>query len=67
LMIALGKGNRPLLWPGLAITNVAYILYISGFIGHLGYGPMFLWWTALGWLATFMLAQRPSLAQLEAK
>jgi len=67
LMIALGKGNRPLLYSGLVITNLAYIFYISGFIGHLGYGPMFLWWTALGWLATFMLAQIGSLAPFEAK
>ncbi len=35
-----------------------YALYISDIAGHFGYGYMFLWWTATGWLVTCLLAQK---------
>jgi len=57
LLIAFASGNRRAFVFAFAITDLGYALYISNAAGHFGYGYMFLWWTALGWLATYLLAQ----------
>jgi hypothetical protein len=57
LMIAFGLGNRLLFYVGFVLTNLGYVLYISGVAGHFGFGPMFLWWTSLAWLITFMMSR----------
>jgi len=62
LMVAFATGNRLLFYAGFVATNLGYVLYISGAAGHFGFGPMFLWWTGLGWFATFLLARIRSLA-----
>lgn len=40
-----------------AITNLGYALYISNIAGKFGYGYMFLFWTATGWLVTCLASQ----------
>jgi hypothetical protein len=57
LVVAFARGNRRAFLLAFAITNLGYLAYLSNVAGHFGYGYMFLWWTALGWLATFLLAQ----------
>jgi len=58
LLIAYANGNRRLFLLVFAITDLGYITYISGIAGHFGFGYMFLWWTALGWLLTYVVSQR---------
>lgn len=38
------------------ITNLGYALYITNVTARFGFGYMFLWWTASGWLVTVILA-----------
>jgi hypothetical protein len=57
LVVAFARGNRRAFLLAFAITNLGFLAYLSNVAGHFGYGYMFLWWTALGWLATFLLAQ----------
>jgi hypothetical protein len=57
LVVAFAKGNQRAFLLGFVITDFGFLAYLSNVAGHFGYGYMFLWWTALGWLATFMLAQ----------
>jgi hypothetical protein len=60
LIAAYVHGNRTVFWTGFAAVNSGYLLYISGTAGRLGYGHLFLWWTASGWLATYLLSMRGS-------
>lgn len=57
LLMAHSAGNRLRFYTGFVLTNLGYVLYISGFAGHLGYGPMFLWWTSLALLLTYVLSK----------
>lgn len=59
LMVAFATGNRLRFHIGLVLTNLGYVLYISGAAGHFGFGPMFLWWTSLALLFTFVLSRTP--------
>ena len=56
LIIAFAAGNRLLFYAGFLITDLGYILYISGVAGHFGFGPMFLWWTSLALLLTYLVS-----------
>jgi hypothetical protein len=66
LMVAFSNGNRRAFVFAFALTNLGFLVYISNLAGYFGYGYMFLWWTPLGWLATFMLAQTRFLKRAEA-
>jgi hypothetical protein len=57
LIGALATGNRKALSLAFILTECGYAIYISNIAGHFGFGYMFLSWTALGWLASVMLAQ----------
>ncbi len=57
LIIAFVCGNQRAFALGFVVTDLGYAIYISNAAGHFGYGYMFLWWTALGWLSTYLLAQ----------
>jgi len=57
LIFAFSRGNRRAFLFAFVITDLGSFSYIFGLAGHFGYGYMFLWWTALGWLAAFLLAQ----------
>jgi len=59
LMIVFAHGNRTRFYAGLVLTNLGYVLYISGVAGRFGFGPMFLWWTSLALLCTFVLSRAP--------
>jgi Glycosyltransferase family 87 len=61
LLIASAIGSRRLFLVFFSITNLGYFLYIFGIAGHFGFGYMFLWWTATGWLVTFVISQRANL------
>jgi hypothetical protein len=61
LMVAFAAGNRLWFYAGFALTNLGYVLYISGAAGHFGFGPMFLWWTFLALLFTYLLSRRPQI------
>jgi len=56
LIIAFAAGNRLLFYAGFLITDLGYTLYISGVAGHFGFGPMFLWWTSLALLLTYLVS-----------
>ena len=58
LTAAFAKGDRRIFLMVFALTNLGYGGYISGIAGHFGYGSMFLWWTAAGWLLAYVLAQK---------
>ncbi len=58
LIVAFAKGDRRIFFAVFALTDLGYAAYISGIAGHFGYGYMFLWWTAAGWLLTYVLAQK---------
>jgi hypothetical protein len=57
LIAAFAKGDRRVFLTIFALTDLGYGIYISGIAGHFGYGYMFLWWTATGWLLACILAQ----------
>jgi hypothetical protein len=61
LISAFALGNRRAFILCFVITDIGYALYLSNIAGHFGYGFMFLWWTGLGWLAAYLLAQTPFL------
>ncbi len=58
LILAFARGDRRMFLAVFVLTNLGYGLYISDIAGHLGYGYMFLWWTAIGWLLACFLALR---------
>ncbi|WP_348262192.1 glycosyltransferase family 87 protein [Telmatobacter sp. DSM 110680] len=58
LIFAFAKGERRVFLAVFALTNLGYGLYISNVTGHFGFGYMFLWWTATGWLFACCLALR---------
>lgn len=62
ILIAYANGDRRRFLVAFTITDLGYLVYISGIAGHFGYGYMFLWWTATGWLATCVLAQNRRLS-----
>ena len=57
LLVASQSANRRAFLIAFLVTNAGYALYIMQIAGYFGFGYMFLWWTALGWLATSVLAQ----------
>ena len=57
LVIAFAKGNRRAFLLAFVLTDLGYLAYISNVAGRFGFGFMFLWWTALGWLATLLLSR----------
>jgi hypothetical protein len=57
LVTAFSVGCRRIFLTGFLVTNLGYALYLSNVAGHFGYGYMFLWWTASGWLLTCVLSQ----------
>ena len=57
LIGAFAVGNRRAFLLAFILADLGYAVYISNIAGGFGYGYMFLWWTALGWLAAFLLAQ----------
>ena len=62
LLTAFASGNRRAFLLPFIITEMAFLAYLSNLAGHYGYGYMFLWWTPLGWLAAFLMAQTRFLA-----
>jgi len=62
LVVAFARGNRAAFLLGFVVTDLGYLAYISNVAGRFGYGYMFLWWTALGWLATYGFSQTSFLA-----
>jgi hypothetical protein len=56
LMAAFAHGNRRIFLAGFVITDLAYAIYLSGVAKDLIHGPMFLFWTATGWLLTYALS-----------
>jgi hypothetical protein len=57
LLVAYADGDRRIFFSGFLLTNLAYALYFTNVAGYFGFDYMFLWWTSLGWLATFLLAR----------
>lgn len=66
LLSAFAMGNRRAFVIAFALTDIGYAVYLSNVAGSFGYGYMFLWWTALGWLAAYLLAQTQFLAPKQA-
>jgi len=58
LIVAFAKGNRLWFLVLFVLTNIGFGIYISNVAGRFGYGYMFLWWTALGWVLVYASAQR---------
>jgi hypothetical protein len=62
LLVAFANSNRRFLIVFL-VTNLGYALYITDVAGHFGFGYMFLWWTASGWLTACLLSRRSRLLE----
>jgi Glycosyltransferase family 87 len=58
LVMAFARGNRWIFLAGFIATNLGYALYLSNIAGRMGFDYMFLWWTASGWLLTYILSQK---------
>jgi hypothetical protein len=58
LMISFAKGNRLRFLVVFVLTDLGFGFYISNFAGRFGFGYMFLWWTALGWLLAYIVARQ---------
>ena len=58
LIAAFEHGRRRLFLAGFILTNAGFAIYISNLTARFGFGYMFLWWTSLAWLATYLLAFR---------
>ena len=58
LIAAYEHGSRRFFLAGFILTNAGFAIYISNLAGRFGFGYMFLWWTSLAWLATYLLAFR---------
>jgi hypothetical protein len=58
LIAAFAKGNRRRFLVVFALTDLGYGIYISNISGRFGYGYMFLWWTAVGWVLAYAVAQK---------
>ncbi|WP_239461722.1 glycosyltransferase family 87 protein [Occallatibacter savannae] len=56
LITAYAYGNRRAFLLAFAVTDLGFLAYLSNAAGHFGFGYMFLWWTGLGWLVAFSLA-----------
>lgn len=56
LLGAFVGGNRRIFLAGFAAVNLGYAVYIFNVGGKFTY--MYLWWTASGWLVTYILSQR---------
>lgn len=67
LLAAAAQGNRRIFLLGFIPTNIAYALYILNIAGKLGFKYMFLSWTALAWLLTYLLSHRRAAAHAYAK
>lgn len=61
LLIASAIGRRRPFLLVFSITNLGYLVYVSGIAGRFGYGYMFLWWTAAGWLIAYLVSKTPKL------
>ena len=55
LVMAFVKGNRKMFVMCFTLVNIGYALYIFQIAGRFGFSSMFLWWTASGWLITYLL------------
>jgi hypothetical protein len=62
LLVAYASGDRRLFLGAFISTNLGFALYISNVAGRLGFGYMFLWWTASAWLTTYLIATARQLA-----
>ena len=60
LIGAFADGNRRVFLAGFLVTNLGYAAYISNIAGHFGFNYLFLWWTASGWLITYLLSRGPT-------
>lgn len=56
LIVAYVNGNRRIFLTAFVATDLGFALYISNLAGRFGFGYMFLWWTASGWLITYVAA-----------
>jgi len=63
LIVAFAKGNRRLFFVCFALVNIGYALYIFQIAGHFGFSPLSLWWTASGWLITYVAAMKSRLRE----
>lgn len=63
LMAAYANGNRRIFLAAFIATDLGYALYISNLAGKFGFGYMFLWWTASGWLITYVAAMKSRLRE----
>ena len=57
LISAFATGKRRGFLVPFVLSDLGYAIYISNAAGLFGFGYMFLWWTGLGWLAAYLLAQ----------
>lgn len=62
LISAFAMGNRRAFILAFVLTDIGYAVYLANIAGSFGYGYMFLWWTALGWLTAYLVAQTQFLA-----
>ncbi len=58
LMMAYMNGNRWIFLVGFIATDLGFAFYLSNLAGRFGFGYMFLWWTASGWLITYLIAMK---------
>jgi hypothetical protein len=56
MMAGFATGDRRTFLVGFVATNLGYALYISNTAGRMGFGPLFLWWTASAWLITYLFS-----------
>jgi hypothetical protein len=62
LMAAFANGNRRIFLAAFIATDLGFAFYISNTAGRFGFGYMFLCWTALAWLITYLIARPRQLA-----
>jgi hypothetical protein len=58
LITACVTGNRRIFLVCFAAIELGYGLYLFQVAGTLGFSYMFLWWTATGWLFTYLLSSK---------
>jgi len=67
LLVAFPKAslNRRFFLIPFLIADLGYALYLTDMVGRFGYGYMFLFWTATGWLITCLASPRRNSALSE--
>jgi hypothetical protein len=58
LIFAYAKGNRRAFLACFVFVEIGYALYIFQIAGRFGFSPLFLWWTASGWLIAFVVTMK---------